>query len=291
MNLQLLQQNSLHSQRYQESRKVWSEISEWNIDRGARKSPKQESRLSDDSFLHEGSIDPFGFNFDGNFKNSCFTRGSGRLLGLKSNRTRALLPLSPFTMRIEIYSSTFSQQDYDTRACEFAYPLYTDELCVVVKKAARIPSELLPLIIFDEYLWLTLAIAGIVIGIIWSAIRHFNNVLRRPQDLSHRINFYMESYNFTMHRAQQTEWQQYSQVVIDTWLLFLSIPMRRFTRVQNERLLVAAVCLVSMIFVSMYQSGLATVFLKPLYFKDITSLEQLDNSGQVIQVKYAGEHF
>lgn len=194
-------------------------------------------------------------------------------------------------MWIEIYSFTLSQQDYDTRACEFAYPLYTDELCVVVKKAARIPSELLPLIIFDEYLWLTLAIAGIVIGIIWSAIRHFNNVLRRPQDLSHRINFYMESYNFTMHRARQTEWQQYSQVVIDTWLLFLSIPMRRFTRVQNERLLVSAVCLVSMIFVSMYQSGLATVFLKPLYFKDITSLEQLDNSGQIIQVKYAGEYF
>lgn len=162
---------------------------------------------------------------------------------------------------------------------------------MVVKKAARIPPELLPLIIFDEYLWLTLAIVGIVIGIIWSAIRHLNNVLKRPQDLTQRINFYKESYNFTMHRAQQTEWQQCSQVVIDTWLLFLSIPMRRFTRVQNERLLVAAICLVSMIFVSMYQSGLATVFLKPLYFKDITSLEQLDNSGQIIQVKYAGEYF
>lgn len=183
------------------------------------------------------------------------------------------------------------QQDYDTRACEFAYPLYTDELCVVVKKAARIPSELLPLIIFDEYLWLTLAIAGIAIGIIWSAIRHLNNVLKRPQDLSRRVNFYMESFNFTLHRAKQTEWQQCSQVVIDTWLLFLSVPMRRFPRMQNERLLVAAVSLVSMIFVSMYQSGLATVFLKPLYFKDIMTLAQLDSSGQIIQVKYAGEHF
>ena len=71
-------------------------------------------------------------------------------------------------------------------------------------------------------------------------------------------------------------------------MLFLSIPMRRLTRAQHERIFVASVALVSMIFVSMYQSGLATVFVRPIYFKDIDSLEQLDKSGNEIHVKYAG---
>lgn len=43
-----------------------------------------------------------------------------------------------------------------------------------------------------------------------------------------------------------------------------------------------------MIFVSMYQSLITTVFVRPLYFKDINTLEQLDKSGVEIQVKYAG---
>lgn len=43
-----------------------------------------------------------------------------------------------------------------------------------------------------------------------------------------------------------------------------------------------------MIFVSMYQSLITTVFVRPLYFKDINSLEQLDKSGAEILVKYAG---
>lgn len=43
-----------------------------------------------------------------------------------------------------------------------------------------------------------------------------------------------------------------------------------------------------MIFVNIYQSGLATVFVRPIYFKDIDSLEQLDKSGNEIHVKYAG---
>jgi hypothetical protein len=75
---------------------------------------------------------------------------------------------------------------------------------------------------------------------------------------------------------------------IDTWMIFLSVPMRRFTKVPNERLFISTVALVGMIFISMYQSGLATVFVRPLYFKDISTLEQLDKAGFAIQVKYSG---
>lgn len=163
-----------------------------------------------------------------------------------------------------------------------------DQLCVVVKKAARIPSELLPLVIFDDYLWLSLFFAGILIGIVWSLLRSVNNIIKRPLDVLDKVEFYINSYNHSQFIARQSQFRQYIQVFIDSLLLFLSIPVRRFTRVQNERLFVGSVCLISMIFMSMYQSGLSTVFVKPLYFKDINSLAQLDASGVTIQVKYVG---
>lgn len=159
---------------------------------------------------------------------------------------------------------------------------------MVVRKAARIPSELLPLVIFDDYLWLSLFCAGILIGIVWSLLRSVNNIIKRPLDVFDKVEFYINSYNHSQFLARQSQFRQYIQVFVDTLLLFLSVPMRRFTRVQNERLFVGSVCLISMIFTSMYQSGLSTVFVKPLYFKDINSLEQLDASGVTIQVKYAG---
>jgi hypothetical protein len=163
-----------------------------------------------------------------------------------------------------------------------------DELCVVVKKAPRIPAVLLPLVIFDANLWLNLFFAGILIGIVWSLIRCMNNIMRRPLDMPDKIQFYVDSYDFSRFLAHQSQLRQYAQVFVDTWLLFLSIPMRRFTRVQNERIFVASICMTSIVFVSMYQSGLATVFVRPLYFKDITTLAQLDAHGDVIKVKYAG---
>lgn len=48
-------------------------------------------------------------------------------------------------------------KDYETRDVEFSSPIYSDELCIVVKKAGRIPSFILPLIIFDKTLWIFLA--------------------------------------------------------------------------------------------------------------------------------------
>lgn len=163
-----------------------------------------------------------------------------------------------------------------------------DELCVVVKKAARIPTVLLPLVIFDEYLWINLFCSGILIGIVWSVLRFMNNIIKRPSDTVERVEFYKRSYNFSPFLAQQSELRQYAQVFIDTLMLYLSIPMRRFTRVQNERIFISSVCFVSINFISMYQSGLSTVFVKPMYFRDINSLAQLDKSGDIIQVKYAG---
>lgn len=49
-------------------------------------------------------------------------------------------------------------KDYETRDVQFSSPIYNDELCIVVKKAGKIPPFILPLIIFDKTLWMFLAV-------------------------------------------------------------------------------------------------------------------------------------
>ncbi|KAG5681339.1 hypothetical protein PVAND_010784 [Polypedilum vanderplanki] len=188
----------------------------------------------------------------------------------------------------DIAMTAFFMKDYETRATEFLYPLYMDKLCVVVPKAQRIPPELLPLMIFDEKLWIILFIVVFMICIVWILLRSVNNQIRRPSRAADNITFNIVNYNFSPFLASQSNLRQNTQIFIDTWMLFLSIPMRRLTRAQYERIFLASVCLVSIIFVSIYQSSLATVFVRPIYFKDIETLDQLDKSGNLILVKYAG---
>src|SRR5690349_12926840 len=120
-----------------------------------------------------------------------------------------------------------------------------DELCVVVKKAKRIPSLLLPLVIFDENLWLSLFCSGILIGIIWSMLRFINNSIKRPSDTVESIEFLIQSYNLSPFLAKQSQLRQYTQIFIDSLMLYLSVPMRRFTRVQSERIFISAICFAS----------------------------------------------
>lgn len=163
-----------------------------------------------------------------------------------------------------------------------------DDLCVVVKKARRVPPELLPLVIFEEELWLSILFAGTAISIVWMLLRTINNRIRRPRTRVEYVSFIMYTYNLSPYLANQSSIRQNIQIYIDSWMLFLSVPMRRLTRAQYERLFLATVCLVSLIFMNIYQSGLATVFVRPIYFKDITTLKQLDDSGKQIHVKYSG---
>lgn len=53
-------------------------------------------------------------------------------------------------------------KDYETRDIEFSSPVYSDQVCVVVKKAGRIPQFMLPLIVFDQTLWICLGFETIL---------------------------------------------------------------------------------------------------------------------------------
>lgn len=79
---------------------------------------------------------------------------------------------------------------------------------------------------------------------------------------------------------------QYLQICIDFYMILLSSPLRRFPRVQSERIFIGSVCLLSLNIVSLFQSSLATVFIKPMYYKNIDSLQQFADTSQKILIKY-----
>jgi hypothetical protein len=79
---------------------------------------------------------------------------------------------------------------------------------------------------------------------------------------------------------------QYIQLCIDASILVLGAPLRRFPRIQSERLLIGGICLLSLNIVSIFQSQLATCYVRPMYYKNIDTLEQFAATGQKILIKY-----
>lgn len=69
-------------------------------------------------------------------------------------------------------------------------------------------------------------------------------------------------------------------------MLLLSSPMRRFPRLQSERIFIGSVCLLSLNIVSLFQSSLATVLIRPMFYKNIDTLQQFADTRQKILIKY-----
>lgn len=79
-----------------------------------------------------------------------------------------------------------------------------DKLCIVVKKAHRVPSELLPLMIFEPGLWIIIIFAIVVISVVWALLRIINNRFKRPSTMIERVNFYVDNYNLSPYLAHQS---------------------------------------------------------------------------------------
>lgn len=158
-------------------------------------------------------------------------------------------------------------KDYLSEDLEFTVGMYSDHLCCVTKKALRVPPYLLPTICFDPLVWLSLCLITVV-----SAIVYF--LLRNTERLE----------PFQRYRKDHFAWQR---IFVDSLMIMLSSPMRSFPRRTPERTFVASMCLVSLVFVSIFQSSLSVVFIKPVFYEDINTLEGIAESSLKIAIKYA----
>ncbi|XP_052899798.1 uncharacterized protein LOC128306358 isoform X2 [Anopheles moucheti] len=191
---------------------------------------------------------------------------------------------------VDIVFTGFFIKDYATRDIDFTAGLYSDAVCCLVKKASRIPEALLPLYIFPGDIWALLCLLGLCCSCVWCVLRWCVRVVQPAAAASlwsrrHRLAV-LFNHSRTIRLAGPG--RQTLQLYIDTFILLVSAPYQRFTRSGVERLFLSGLLLVSLVFVSLYQSGLAAVFVNPVYYPDIGTLQQLDASGMRIPVKYRG---
>lgn len=164
-------------------------------------------------------------------------------------------------------------KDYLTRDVEFSMPVYMDKLCCYVMKAKRIPQSLLPLYVVNENVWAVLTTVGVLASFVWMLLR--------------RVNLWLRASYAGGGGEEETIQYQYMHIFIDTWVLWVRMIIVRFPPFNAERIFALSLCLVSVIIGALLESSLATVYIRPRYYKDINTLQDLDNTNLKIYYKHA----
>ncbi|XP_011192951.3 uncharacterized protein LOC105218819 [Zeugodacus cucurbitae] len=176
--------------------------------------------------------------------------------------------------KIDICLTGFFIKDYLVGDyMDFTVAVYDDKLCIYVPKAQRIPQSILPLFSVRVDVWLGFILAAFACCAIWCIIRYLNICL----DIK-------KCANTPLNRSQ---WGQFVRIYIDTWVLWVRVNLVQYPPFNSERIFIASLCLVSVIFGAVFESSLATVFIHPLYYNDINTLQQLDESNLKIIYKYS----
>lgn len=156
-------------------------------------------------------------------------------------------------------------QDY----MDFTVTVYDDKLCIYVPKASRIPQSILPIFAVGYDIWLGFILMAFICALIWLLLRVINLQLHIVQIRGRRL------------------WQQALGIVVDTWVVWVRVNLSHLPDSYAERMFIGSLCLVSVIFGAIFESSLATVYIHPLHYKDIITLQDLDESGLKVVYKYS----
>ncbi|XP_055909372.1 uncharacterized protein LOC129944166 [Eupeodes corollae] len=169
----------------------------------------------------------------------------------------------------------FFVKDYYTQDMEFSVAVYMDKLCCYVSKAKRIPQSILPLFSVKVDMWVGFIGAAFVWTAIWIVIRRINLWVNRKRGRQ-----------FPEELNKFIDWQ-YFQIFSDTWVIWVRANLCQYPPFLSEKVFVISLCLVSVIFGAIFESSLATVYINPLYYNDINTMAELDESQLKILIKHA----
>ena len=170
----------------------------------------------------------------------------------------------------DISLTGFFVKDYLTRDAVFSVPVYMDKLCCYVIKSKRIPQSILPLYAVDESVWLVYMSVGFLSSFVWMLLR--------------RLNLYVHT---CIGKRLRVKKDQYLNIFKDTWILWVRMIIMRFPPYNAERIFTISLCLVSVIIGALLESSLSTVYIRPRYYKDINTLQELENANLKIFIKHA----
>jgi len=175
---------------------------------------------------------------------------------------------------VDIIFAGFFIKDYLTTHIQFSAAVYMDELCLFVKKAQRIPQSILPLFAVHSDVWLCFLLVGLLGTLVWLLLRALN------------LGLGIERIPIGSRTTRISYFEAARRILIDTWVVWVRVNVGCFPPFHSERIFVASLCLVSVIFGALLESSLATVYIRPLYYRDPSTLKELDESGQPIYIKH-----
>ncbi|KAM7361197.1 uncharacterized protein ACRADG_010435 [Cochliomyia hominivorax] len=149
--------------------------------------------------------------------------------------------------QLDICLTAFFIKDYLTNKISLSVAVYDDKLCIYTKKAQRIPNSMMPLFSLNYNVWIFFVLTLLLCSIVCRWEKSFSG--------------------------------QYVEILVNTSLAWVRYTLLKYPPFHNERILVVSICLVSVIFGTILECSLSAVFIYPLYFKDINTLQELDDSN------------
>lgn len=186
----------------------------------------------------------------------------------------------------DIILTGFFIKDYLTRDISFSSPLYTDELCCYVKKASRIPQSILPLFAVNVDIWISFIFVGMITPFIWMLLRRVNLGVMTNGSVLLKLQKLQKLQTQESRLLTQKHKLQYIRIFIDTWVMWVRVNIVNYPPFISERIFIASLCLVSVIFGALFESSLATVYIRPLHYKDINTMKELDEANVRIYIKH-----
>lgn len=174
---------------------------------------------------------------------------------------------------LDLCMTGFFVKDYMVAEMDFSVAVYDDKLCIYTPKAKQIPESILPIFAVRCDLWFGFISAAFVCSFLWAILRAVNlrfNIIR-----------------LNGRRLNKTFRWQYVRILIDTWVVWVRVNIIHYPPFHSERVFVASLCLISVIFGAVFESSLATVYIRPIYYNDIHTLQELDESGLHVMYKYS----
>ncbi|EDV91498.1 uncharacterized protein LOC6568418 [Drosophila grimshawi] len=204
---------------------------------------------------------PDGEFFGGKQPNGSYSGGVGRI----------------HRHELDVIFAGFFIKDYFSPRLQFSAAVYMDDLCLFVQKAQRIPQSVVPLFAVRVDVWLCFLLVGFVCAFIWLCLRGLNLFLR----IGHGQFEAGGVVNSRLHYFS-IAWR----IFIDTWVVWVRVNVGKFPPYNSERIFLASLCLVSVIFGALLESSLATAYIRPLYYQDPNTLAELDASQMPIYIKH-----
>lgn len=208
-----------------------------------------------------------------------------------------------------VFTGYFTKSYASFQRFEFTMSPYEDKLCLITKSAGRVPKYLLPVIPFTWDLWLVLLLLHVVINTFWWLLSHCgdfdnNRAKRNKSNFStkRRLFVIVESWQELQQlrrmgrvgRMNGDEERKKKSYVIKRRILLFLVELGNIlttTDFKNpkrtsQRAFVTGTLFFGMIIAGVYQSTLVSVITRPIYYKDMDTLEDIAKSNYTIITRY-----